>query len=746
MLTSHHNGKSHHPNSRYRSMTDSTHRPPKETRTPDPNRAIPVSEFFGELTFGLGQMRDKLPKEVYQSLVRALDQGKKITRETADSIALAIKEWSVAQGATHFCHWFQPMTGLTAEKHDAFISIQHMHHSELSVIERFTGSQLIQGEPDASSFPSGGMRSTFEARGYTAWDPSAPLFILENESGGKTLTIPCVFIGYHGEALDTKTPLLRSIQALSAGACEFLKCIGDVDVKSIHATLGPEQEYFLIDRKFASLRPDIVMTGRTLLGAPSPRGQQLEDHYFGSIPSRVLAFMEDVEHEMFRLGVPIKTRHNEVAPSQFEVAPIFENMNIAADHNTLLMDTFKRVANRHGLVCLVHEKPFAGINGNGKHCNWSISNDKGENLLEPGTTPHQNLRFLAMVAIVLKAVHEHSDMLRAAIASPGNDHRLGGNEAPPAIISVFLGSLLEKILNEIERGEASKATEAQIINLGVSHLPDVSKDYTDRNRTSPFAFTGNKFEFRAVGGSANVAIPCSILNAAVAHSFQQATARLKTLMNGKGRDEAVVELIRELVKGSKAIRFEGNNYSAEWQAEAKKRGLPILASTVDALDVWHDAKATDFLIKTSVLTKEEITSRHHVGIERYNKTLQIELNTLAEMVTQFVVPTVEKQIVHSHAALSVLTVTPAKQAQQARVGALETVYAECLKQLEALNEINAKVAADEDEQKRMKRIASEALPVAAKLRDAADRAELLVADDLWPLPKYREMLFANQIS
>ncbi|MFM8268890.1 MAG: glutamine synthetase III, partial [Pseudomonadota bacterium] len=424
----------------------------------------PISEYFGELTFGLTQMREKLPKEAYINLVKSLDQGKKLTSETADAIAAVIKEWAVQKGATHFCHWFQPMTGLTAEKHDAFISIQHAYHSEIRVMERFTGTQLIQGEPDASSFPSGGMRSTFEARGYTAWDPSSPLFIIEGNRG-HTLCIPTVFFGYHGEALDNKTPLLRSNQALSKEACEFLKLLGDVDVKSITATLGVEQEYFLIERELARQRPDLVLTGRTLLGAPSSRGQQLEDHYFGSIPSRVKEFMEDLEFEAYRLGIPLKTRHNEVAPSQFEVAPIFESTTIAADHNTLLMETLKRVAYRHDMVCLTHEKPFAGINGSGKHCNWSISNDKGENLLEPGSTPHQNLRFLAMIAIVLKAVFRHADILRASVASAGNDHRLGANEAPPAIISVFLGELLENILSNIEKGVAGQATEAQIINL-----------------------------------------------------------------------------------------------------------------------------------------------------------------------------------------------------------------------------------------------------------------------------------------
>lgn len=732
--------------SRFATLTAVAETPPKRAKkmlTADGNPR-PISEYFGELTFGLGHMREKLPREAYQNLIRTLEQGKKLPKESADAIAAAIKEWSVTMGATHFCHWFQPMTGLTAEKHDAFISIQHSNHSELKVIERFTGSQLIQGEPDASSFPSGGMRSTFEARGYTAWDPSSPLFILEGE-GGKTLCIPSVFIGYHGEALDNKTPLLRSIQALSSSACEFLKVIGDVDAKSVTATLGAEQEYFLIDRRFAALRPDLVMTGRTLLGASSPRGQQLEDHYFGSIPGRAKAFMEDLEQELYRLGIPAKTRHNEVAPSQFELAPIFENVNISADHNTLTMEVMKRVAIRHGLVCLLNEKPFAGINGSGKHCNWSMSNDKGENLLEPGTTPHQNLRFLAVTAVVLKAVHDHADALRASIASPGNDHRLGANEAPPAIISVFLGALLDKIFNTIEKGEAGQGTEATMINLGVTHLPDVSKDYTDRNRTSPFAFTGNKFEFRAVGASANVSVPLTVLNAAAADAFTQCTARLKDLLGKKGtRDEAVMELVRILVKETKNVRFEGNNYSEEWQKEAKKRGLPVLSSTVEAVEVFNDPKATEFLVKTKVWSAPEIASRYHVTVERYNKTLEIELNTLIELVSGYVIPAVEAQLRNSHA--TDLKSSAAKDAQGARIQRLESTFAEILGGLEALQTSMHHTEEEKDEAKKMKHLATKANPLAQKLRAASDSAERQVADDLWKLPKYREMLFANSIS
>jgi glutamine synthetase len=726
------------PNVKNKTSTASPYSAGGETR--------PISEYFGELTFGLREMREKLNRDAYNNLLRTLDKGERVTKETAESVALAVKEWAVSKGATHFCHWFQPMTGLTAEKHDAFITIQYANHSELRVIERFSGSQLIQGEPDASSFPSGGMRSTFEARGYTAWDPTSPIFLVD-EGGSRTLCVPTVFFGYHGQALDNKTPLLRSVQSLSREAVEFLKLVGDVDVKSVAATLGSEQEYFLIDRQFAALRPDLVMAGRTLLGAAPMRGQQLEDHYFGAIPSRVIAFMEEAEHELYRLGIPVKTRHNEVAPSQFELAPIFENCNIAADHNTMTMDVLKRVANRHGFICLLHEKPFQGLNGSGKHCNWSMSNDKGENLLEPGTTPHQNLRFLAVCAVTLKAVHQHADALRAAIASPGNDHRLGGNEAPPAIISVFLGSLLSKIFDSIEQGKAAEGSDAQIIDLGVNQIPKISKDYTDRNRTSPFAFTGNKFEFRAVGSSANTAVPMATLNAAVGNVFHEATERLKKLIAIKGnRDVAVMELIKELAKESKAIRFEGNNYSDEWRQEAKKRGLPILDRTVDALKVYQNEKAVSFLIDQKVLSAEEIHSRYHIGVERYTKTLLIELNTLQDMANSMVLPAIEKQLIQSSSLTAFLSGSVLKRHTADRIAPLETAYGEIIESLKELTTGIAKVEAIEDHEKQMKHIADDLVPLAVRLRLACDTSETLVSDELWPLPKYREMLFANTLS
>lgn len=703
---------------------------------------IPISEYFGELTFGLGQMRERLPRDAYQDLVRSLEQGRKISKDTADAIANVIMDWGVKRGATHFCHWFQPMTGLTAEKHDSFISIQHSHHSELKVIERFTGSQLIQGEPDASSFPSGGMRSTFEARGYTAWDPTSPLFVIEGPNGNNTLCIPTVFFGYHGQALDNKTPLLRSVQTLSVEACSFLKLLGDVDVKSVAATLGAEQEYFLIDKELGSQRPDLLMAGRTLLGASTARGQKLEDHYFGSIPPRVQAFMEDLEHELYRLGIPVKTRHNEVAPSQFEMAPIFENISIAADHNTLAMETMKRIASRHGLMCLLHEKPFAAINGSGKHCNWSIANDKGENLLEPGHTPHQNLRFLAVTAIVIRAVNKHAAMLAASIMSPGNDLRLGGNEAPPNIISVFLGSMLETIYGSIAKGEAARATEAQIIELGVSHIPDVAKDYTDRNRTSPFAFTGNKFEFRAVGSSANVSVPCSVVNAAVTDAFTEATARLKVLLDkGVARDEAVMGLIRELIKENEGVLFSGNNYSVEWRDEAKRRGLPIIASAAEGLAVWNNEKATAFLISAKTLTRDEIVSRYHINMERYIKQSEIELETTLQLVKEYVIPAVEQQLARTYAVVSGAKLEALKGRLNTRVSGLERTLTDLLQYSDDLHSSLNTLADLGEETHKVDHLVRDAKPICAKLRVASDQAEQDVADEFWILPKYRELLF-----
>ena len=706
----------------------------------------PISTYFGELTFGLGQMRDRLPRDAFQELTKTLDQGKTLSKETADAIAPVIKEWAVSKGATHFCHWFQPMTGLTAEKHDSFIDIQHYNHSELKVLERFTGSQLVQGEPDASSFPSGGMRTTFEARGYTAWDPTSPIFIVEGPSS-KTICIPSVFFGYHGEALDNKTPLLRSVQSLSSEACQFLKLLGDVDVKNVTSTLGCEQEYFLVDREVAAKRPDIVSCGRTLFGAVSIRGQKLEDHYFGSIPTRAKAFMEDLERELYRLGIPIKTRHNEVAPSQFEMAPIFENASIAADHNILAMETMRRVAARHNLWCLLHEKPFSDVNGSGKHCNWSVSNDKGENLLEPGRTPHQNLRFLAFVAVVVRAVHEHSDLLASAILTPGNEHRLGGNEAPPTIVSVFLGDLLEKIFEDFVNDAKASSNDVAGINLGIGHLPEIKRDATDRNRTSPFAFTGNKFEFRAVGSSANVAVPVSILNGAMADALAKSSVRLKELLEEKSeRDEAVRALIRETVSNHGAVLFSGDNYSDEWRAEAKKRGLPLLSSCAESFQVLADEAATKFLVDTNIFSRAELVSRYHINVERYATTILIELETMAEMIAETVIPALEHQLALSHSVGSVLKNKSVSALYGKRLDGLEQILSRVLECSNTLKEATAKAHDTEKEFDKVLVLRDEGLAAAENLRLAANEAELAVAENFWTLPKYRDLLFHHSMN
>src|SRR6185436_1764941 len=549
-------------------------------------------------------------------------------------------EWALEKGATHFCHWFQPQTGLTAEKHDAFLTFDDEGHP----MERFSGAQLIQSEPDASSFPSGGMRTTFEARGYTAWDPSSPIFIVDGPNG-KTLCVPSVFISYHGDALDNKTPLLRSMEHLSEKALGVLRLFGNTESTRVVPTLGPEQEYFLIDRAFYALRPDLVAAGRTLVGAKPPKGQELEDHYFGSIKDRILAFMQESETELYKLGIPIKTRHNEVAPSQYETAPIFEEANVASDHNQMVMETMNRVARRHNLALLLHEKPFAGINGSGKHCNWSLMDSEGRNLLEPGATPERNLQFLVFLTAVLKGVHRRAGLLRAAIASAGNDHRLGANEAPPAIISVFLGDQLTRVLDAIEKGATGGPSAMERISLGVRKLPEVARDQTDRNRTSPFAFTGNKFEFRAVSSAASISTPIAFLNAALADAlgeFEQAIAS----RTGKGMSvqDAALETVREAVVQTKAVRFEGNNYAAEWVEEARRRGIPNLRTSPEALAELIKPEAREFMARMKVFSEAETEARYHVRMERYVKDVEIEIEALKSIVSAHVLPAAYKQL------------------------------------------------------------------------------------------------------
>ena len=735
-------------NARFEAIREVSKRAPRKFDPPrdEQGTLLKVSDFYGVNTFDLYKMKEQLPKEVFTKLVQTVDLGKKLDRDIADTVAHAIKEWALIRNVTHFCHWFQPQTGATAEKHDAFLSFDDRNRP----IEAFSGSQLIQSEPDASSFPSGGMRTTFEARGYTAWDPSSPVFIMEH-TNGRTLCIPSVFISYHGDALDEKTALLRSSDVLSHKACELLWLIGDRGVKRVVPTLGVEQEYFLIDRAFYNLRPDLVMTGRTLIGGQPPKGQQLEDHYFGSIPVRAQAFMAEMEYELYKTGVPVKTRHNEVAPSQFESAPIFEEANIATDHNQLVMEVLRKVALRHNFSVLLHEKPFEGINGSGKHNNWSMSitgsgpEQDGDNLLDPGKTPHQNLRFLLVLAGVMKGVYAHAGLLRASIASAGNDHRLGANEAPPAIISIFLGDMLNRILDEIEQGTTQgQNPEAAVLKLGVSKLPEVMKDNADRNRTSPFAFTGNKFEFRAVGSSASTAFPVTILNAAVADGFTEIIESLKArLRTSNTVESAVLEVVKEAIQDTHPIRFEGNNYSEDWVSEAERRGIPNLRKTPEALAELVKPKSKAMLAKMGIFTEAELVSRFHVRTERYVKNLLIEIDTLCSMVETQILPAAYAY--HGMLAAAVLHCkslgTTAPQADVlTRLGALivslqtkRTVLEASLHRIEGLS----------SEEEKAVLLAHDITLAMSDVRQVCDKLESIVADDYWPLPKYREMLFLS---
>ncbi|HLA90142.1 MAG TPA: glutamine synthetase III [Gemmatimonadaceae bacterium] len=705
----------------------------------------PASHYFGSNTFGARHMRDKLPKEVYAKLVASIRLGRKLDLEIAPTVAQVIKEWAVSRGVTHFCHWFQPQTGLTAEKHDAFLAFDE--HTQ--PVEQFTGDQLIQSEPDASSFPSGGLRATWEARGYTAWNPASPVFIMESP-GANTLCIPSAFIGYHGEALDELTPLLRSTEVLSRKAIELLDLIGDRGALRVFTTLGPEQEYFLIDRGHFALRPDLIMGGRTLLGAAPPRGQQLEDHYFGGIPERALACIAEVEHELYKLGVPIMTRHNEVAPCQFEMAPVFEETDLAVDHNQLVMAMLRKVALRHGLQAVLHEKPFAGINGSGKHCNWSmaIAADNeldGVNLLKPGKTPHQNIRFLLFLAAVLKAVHKHAALIRAGIATSGNEHRLGANEAPPAIISVFMGELLTKVIEDIAAGRTGKQGAAQaMIQLGVAKLPEIAKDNTDRNRTSPFAFTGQKFEFRAVGSSQSIAFPTMLLNATVAEAIAELTAALrKELRTTESRDDAALKVVREAFRETKHVRFEGNNYADEWVVEARKRGLPNLRRTPEALAHLVSKSSRELCSSLGILSKEELESRFHVRLERYVKDMLIEMHTLSEMVDTMVLPGAYAYLGSlADAAAKAKTAGIKVVPQVAAANVAGKRVAELQKHAAQLHAAITKAESLHDDAERQAAfLTADGAGAMAAVRESSDALELTIGDEHWPLPRYREMLF-----
>ena len=689
-----------------------------------------VVEVFGSNTFDITAMKEKLPKPVFKSLQETIRRGSRLDPAIAHEVAHAIKEWGLGKGASHFCHWFQPQTGLTAEKHDAFLTFD----DDGRPMERFSGAQLIQSEPDASSFPSGGMRSTFEARGYTAWDPSSPIFILDGPNG-KTLCVPSVFISYHGDALDNKTPLLRSMEYLSEKALGVLRLFGQKESTRVVPTMGPEQEYFLIDKAFYALRPDLVACGRTLIGAKPPKGQELEDHYFGSIKDRILACMQETENELFKLGVPVKTRHNEVAPAQYETAPIFEEANVASDHNQLVMETMGRIARRHNLTLLLHEKPFAGINGSGKHCNWSLMDSQGRNLLEPGATPEKNLQFLVFLAATLKGVHKRAGLLRAAIAGSGNDHRLGANEAPPAIISVFLGDQLTRVLDAIEKKEKGGANTMETISLGIRKLPEVARDQTDRNRTSPFAFTGNKFEFRAVSSAQSISLPVAFLNAAVGEALGEFEDQL-TLRTSKGASlqDAVLEVVREAVVATKAVRFEGNNYAAEWVDEAKKRGLPNLKQSPEALGELVTPEAREFLARTKVFTEAESEARYHVRMERYIKDLDIEVEALKNLVAGHVLPSAYKQLALLSKAGSGKTIRSTAERVEASIEALNT-------RVQDLQAAAEKASGASDLVKHARILADQVVPAMAAVREVCDKIEETVADEYWSLPKYREMLF-----
>ncbi len=706
-----------------------------------------VSSFFGENTFNIATMRKLISKKTFEAFEYWLEEGKQITLGQANDIADSMKDWAIARGATYYTHWFQPMTGMTAEKHDSFISFV----GQGKVIETFSGSKLIKGEPDASSFPSGGIRTTFEARGYTAWDPSSPAFIIESELG-KTLCIPTIFVSYHGYALDKKLSLLRSIEALDQSAVRFLKIFGNKKVKKVFSTCGPEQEYFLIDKNFYKLRQDLLLTGRTLVGASSPKDQQLEDQYFGSIKERVINFMYELGEEAYKLGIPVMTRHNEVAPHQYEFAPIFEESNIATDHNQLLMELMKKVALRHNMVCLLHEKPFAGINGSGKHLNWSMADDSCNNLLNPGLTPEGNLQFLAILVSILRAVHKHADLLRASVASAGNEHRLGANEAPPAIISVFLGEQLTEILDTIEKGKKTQVSRQDIMDLGVSRLPLVNKDMTDRNRTSPFAFTGSKFEFRAVGSSQNISTSITVINTIVSDSLDFVREKIEAASKNKDFNTAVLSILADIIRDTKNIRFEGNNYSNEWKEEAQRRGLPNEPSTAEALKALVKEDNIRMFEKYKVFSKEELRARYKIWLEMYIKLLEIEAKTLNEMVNSCIVPNGFDYQGLLAENLKSMAELKEKVGLKFSDEALEDQKAHLVEVTDKIyyvrknTQIMMKFLTDTnglDEEEKARRYFNELKPLMEHIRKHADILECVISDEHWDLPKYREMLFVK---
>jgi len=692
-----------------------------------PDLTTSDNQVFGSNVFSPAVQRQRLPEDVYAQLSRTLASGEALDTSLADAVALAMKEWALEKGATHYSHVFQPLTGLTAEKHDSFYSPV----GDGTAMAEFSGKELIQAEPDASSFPTGGIRSTFEARGYTAWDPTSPAFILENLNGA-LLCIPTAFVSWTGEALDAKIPLLRSMDALSKSAMHALKLFGNTSAQRIFTTVGPEQEYFLIDEQYYFERPDLITTGRTLFGAKPPKGHELDDHYFGSIPERVLAYMLDTERELAKLGIPIKTRHNEVAPAQYEVAPIFENSNVGSDHQQLTMQVMQNVARRYGLVCLLHEKPFAGVNGSGKHNNWSMGTDDGENLLEPGDTPHENLQFLFFCAAVIQAVNKHQGLLRASISSPGQDHRLGANEAPPAIISIFLGVELQKVFEAIERGEVGESTPESFLGLGTPVLPPLPMHGGDRNRTSPFAFTGNKFEFRALGSSMSLSLPNTVLNTVVAEAVDYLAEELEdALGDGTELEAALRPILQRSYAANKQIVFDGDGYSEEWHDEAQRRGLLNLRTTPDALPyLIHDDVETVFS-NYGVLSRRELESRYEVLLEQYVTKLNIEAETAAAIARTMIVPAAARYI-------AVLTAAQLAELAGEVEGVLQTTV-DAIKALESANLEENQPGGDILRHAEYMRDTT--VPAMEAVRTGADQLEKLVADDLWPLPKYSEILF-----
>jgi glutamine synthetase len=698
-----------------------------------------ASDDFGSLTFNDEMQRARLPKDVYRALRRCIAQGEPLDPSLADIVASALKDWAVEHGATHYTHWFQPLTGITAEKHDSFLSPT----PDGRAVAEFSGKELVKGEPDASSFPSGGMRSTFEARGYTAWDPTSPPWLLVG-SNGTTLVIPTAFVSWTGEALDKKTPLLRSMDALSRQAIRILKLFGS-KAQRVIATCGPEQEYFLIDRQFYFNRPDLINAGRTLFGARPPKGQEMEDHYIGAIPDRVLAFMQEVERELYKVGVPIKTRHNEVAPSQYEVAPLFENANVATDHQMMTMEMMRRMAPKYGLACLMHEKPFAGVNGSGKHLNWSMADELGNNMLNPGETPHDNMQFLVFCAAVLRAVNKFQGLLRFSIASAGNDHRLGANEAPPAIISVFLGDMLTDIFQQIEKAGTAKSTKSGgMLDMGVEVLPKLPRDSGDRNRTSPFAFTGNKFEFRAVSSNQSIAMPIVALNVAVAESLDFCATELEaSLKAGKKLEEAVTLLLSKLIRENKQIIFNGNGYSDEWQKEAEKRGLLNHRTSVDAFGEALTPQVVKAFEHYGVLTPREMKARHEVALEQYNKTVNIEAQLMVLIANRTILPAAFRY--QGELAQSVAAVKAAGAVGKECVRALDELCKltdTCRVRSRALQKL-LEHEGNGDTLKHAKFFRDKVVPAMAALRETGDALEQVMPHDLWPLPTYREMLFVK---